>query len=118
MKSKRKIGEKIDKENNKEYLLDIYFAKEMLNIRWESEEPTNDPIHLFCAFNAQELWVTNRVSKLSSNKIQRFLVFDVVFVHKSAQNITKDNFLRLLEFLNVVISTNYFAEVAADTIFT
>ena len=90
----------------------------MLNIRWESEEPTNDPIHLFCAFNAQELWVANRVSKLSSNKIQRFLVFDVVFVHKSAQNITKDNFLRLLEFLNVVISTNYCAEVAADTIFT
>ena len=98
--------------------LDIYLAKELLNIRWESEELTNDPIHLFCTVNTQELWVTNCVSKLSCNKIQRFLVFDVVCVHKSAQNITKDNFLRLLEFLDVVISTNYCAEVAADTVFT
>ena len=40
-------------------------------------------------------------------------MFDFVFVHKSAQNI-----LRLLEFLNVVISTNYYAEVAADAILT
>ena len=45
-------------------------------------------------------------------------MLDVVYVHKSAQKITKESFLTLLEFLKVVISTNYYAEVAADIIFT
>ena len=45
-------------------------------------------------------------------------MLDVVYVHKSAQKITKESFLTLLEFLKVVISTNYCAEVAADIIFT
>ena len=50
-------------------------------------------------------------------KSNAFFAFDVVFVHKFAQQITKDNSLRLLEFLYVVISTSDCAEVAADTIF-
>ena len=51
-------------------------------------------------------------------KSNAFFVLDVVYVHKSAQKITKDSFLKLLEFLKIVISTNYCAEVAADIIFT
>ena len=42
-------------------------------------------------------------------KSNAFFVLDVVYVHKSAQKITKESFLTLLEFLKVVISTNYCA---------